>query len=213
MSFTERPMFFTSLWIQRRRSLDEPLHFSSKALTLFEPYTMAQRPESTAFCPLYTPAASAASPSQPAGGGGGGRGQRLLNCIQSEIVFVRTALFVSTDSVGIWSQMSKSSQSAPWKNLRYCLMRLARKGLPTSGSPISTTTCMSPWFPPSAAIGGGSSVGSGLCSDCTSKCSCDLAYPADMAAARWPCSRWLFGRWLFAQRALARASRRSGARF
>lgn len=57
-------------------------------------------------------------------------------------------------------------------------MRLAKKGLPTSGRPISTTTCISP-SAESAAIGGGSSVGSGLYSDLLSRCSCDLTYDCD----------------------------------
>lgn len=80
--------------------------------------------------------------------------------------------------------MSKSAQSAPWKKRRYWRIRLARKGLPTSGSPISTTTCMSP-SAESAAMGGGSSVGSGLYSDLLSRCACDCTY--DCTSSQ-PCS-------------------------
>eukprot|EP00962_Isochrysis_galbana_P026360 scaffold8165_cov116-Isochrysis_galbana.AAC.4 len=62
----------------------------------------------------------------------------------------------------ITSLMSNSLTSAPWKKERYFESRCAMNGLPRSGRPIRQSTCRTPSKPATAAIGGGTAVGSGL---------------------------------------------------
>mmetsp|Transcript_45304 Transcript_45304/g.150170 ORF Transcript_45304/g.150170 Transcript_45304/m.150170 type:complete len:279 (-) Transcript_45304:113-949(-) len=112
------------------------------------------------------------------------RGTVMLRSAADDVAFMK-AFISSNMNMALWSEpggpparsitsfTSKSFTSAPWKKERYLERRWAMKGLPRSGSPMRQRTWRTPSRPATAAIGGGTAVGSGLSLVALSRWLCD----------------------------------------